>query len=97
MKTLNNLTPARMKAHYSSATNEWVTPQPVFDKLHEEFQFTLDPCCTRESAKCAKYYTASDDGLSKDWSSDRVFMNPPYGRAIALWMRKRSVVLSSCA
>jgi site-specific DNA-methyltransferase (adenine-specific) len=88
MKTLNNLTPARMKAHYSSVTNEWVTPQPVFDQLNEEFKFTLDPCCTRESAKCSKYYTAKEDGLSKDWSSDRVFMNPPYGRVIGSWMRK---------
>jgi phage N-6-adenine-methyltransferase len=77
-----------MAAHYSSATNEWTTPQNFFDQLDAEFAFTLDPCCTHASAKCATYFTADDDGLSKPWAPHRVFMNPPYGREIKLWMRK---------
>ena len=76
------------KVHFSMESNEWTTPQDLYDKLNKEFNFTLDPCCTKESAKCDKYYTKEDDGLSKDWSKDIVFMNPPYGREIPKWIEK---------
>lgn len=78
----------KMKVHYSSKSNEWSTPQDFYDKLNQEFRFTLDPCATHESAKCDKYYTIDDDGLVQDWSSDVVFMNPPYGREIKHWVKK---------
>lgn len=77
-----------MSVHFSSKTDRWSTPQDFFDKLDAKFNFTLDPCCLKESAKCPKYYTEEDDGLSKDWSEDVVFMNPPYGREISKWMEK---------
>lgn len=77
-----------MKVHYSSKSNEWATPQNLFDELNEEFNFTLDPCATDENAKCSKYFTIEDDGLSKDWSNEVVFMNPPYGREIKKWIKK---------
>jgi len=77
-----------MKVHFSSKSNEWTTPQNFYIKLNDEFNFTLDPCCTKESAKCKKYYTIEDDGLSQDWSNERVFMNPPYGREIGKWIKK---------
>ena len=77
-----------MKVHFSSKSNEWETPQDLYDKLDEEFGFTLDPCCTKESAKCDKYYTEEDNGLIQDWSNDIVFMNPPYGREIKFWIKK---------
>ena len=57
-----------MDVHFSSQSNEWYTPRAVFDELDKEFNFTLDPCATKQSAKCAKYYTQDDDGLSKDWT-----------------------------
>ncbi|MDS0981102.1 phage N-6-adenine-methyltransferase [Staphylococcus hominis] len=77
-----------MEVHYSSKSNEWATPQNLFDELNKEFNFTLDPCATDENAKCSKYFTIEDDGLSKDWSNDVVFMNPPYGREIKKWIKK---------
>ena len=64
------------------------TPQAVFDELDAEFGFTLDPCSTDANAKCPRHYTRKDDGLSKDWSGERVFMNPPYGREIGSWVEK---------
>jgi phage N-6-adenine-methyltransferase len=76
------------EVHFSSKTNEWATPQDFFDKLNEEFGFSLDPCATPESAKCEKFYTKQDDGLSKSWANETVFMNPPYGRQIGKWIRK---------
>ncbi len=73
-----------------SETVEWATPQKVFDDLNLEFRFTLDPCSTKENAKCKKHYTELDDGLSKSWNGERVFMNPPYGRVIGEWVKKAS-------
>ncbi len=73
---------------FSSKSNEWETPQELFDALNREFHFTLDPCSTDENAKCKKHFTIDDDGLSKDWSKDIVFMNPPYGRKIGKWVKK---------
>lgn len=66
------------KTLFSSATDEWATPQDFFDALNAEFGFTLDPCATHENAKCARYFTVEDDGLAQDWSGHTVFMNPPY-------------------
>lgn len=77
-----------MKVHYSSNTNEWSTPIETFQELNKEFNFTLDPCSTKENAKCEKYFTIEDNGLLQDWSNDVVFMNPPYGREIKDWVKK---------
>ena len=77
-----------MDVHYSSKTNEWATPQYLFDELDRDFNFTLDPCATEENAKCDKYFTIEDDGLIQDWSSEIVFMNPPSGRHIKYWIKK---------
>lgn len=77
-----------MSIHFSSKDQTWSTPQNFFDELNIEFKFTLDPCAIPETAKCKKFLTPDDDGLSQDWAPDRVFMNPPYGRAIKHWIKK---------
>ncbi len=79
---------ARNNGRYNGNGRDWRTPPEVFGPLHAEFDFTLDPCCTAETAKCAKFYTEAENGLAQDWSGERVFMNPPYGREIAPWTRK---------
>ena len=76
------------KVMFSSKTAEWTTPQAFYDRLNQEFNFTLDPCCTDETAKCSTYYTEGDDGLAQPWAGHSVFMNPPYGRSIKDWIRK---------
>ena len=76
--------------HFSSATDDWATPKDFFDKLNAIFDFTLDTCASNENHKTAKYYTQHDDGLSKSWDGERVFMNPPYGREIGKWVKKAS-------
>jgi len=73
---------------FSSKTEEWETPQDIFDELNEIFKFTLDPCATDQNAKCDSYFTKEDDGLAQDWGGHRVFMNPPYGREIKKWIEK---------
>lgn len=73
---------------FSSQSNEWATPQSFFDKLNDEFGFTLDPCSTHENSKCQKHYTMEEDGLSQDWGGQVVFCNPPYGRDLPKWVKK---------
>lgn len=76
------------KALFSSATDEWETPQLVFDALDLEFGFTLDPCCTHRNAKCSLHFTKEENGLIQDWADHVVFVNPPYGRTISDWIKK---------
>ena len=77
-----------MEVHFSSKSNEWNTPDDLYNKLNNEFNFTLDPCTNGENNKCEKFYTEKENGLIKDWSKDIVFMNPPYGRQISQWIEK---------
>lgn len=72
----------------TSKSNEWETPKELFEKLDREFHFTLDPCANKDNAKCKKYYTVQENGLTKDWQGETVFCNPPYGRAISDWVKK---------
>ena len=74
------------KSMISSKSNEWETPQWLFDELNNEFKFTLDPCSTDENTKCKKHYTINDNGIMQDWSKDVVFMNPPYGGQTRKWI-----------
>ena len=74
-------------AMFSSKTDLWATPQSFFVDLDSEFGFELDVCALPSNAKCERYFTPADDGLSQTWSGV-CWMNPPYGKEIGLWMRK---------
>jgi site-specific DNA-methyltransferase (adenine-specific) len=63
---------------FSSKTDEWETPQDLFDELDKEFNFTLDVCADFENHKCVNYFDKAADGLKADWHG-RCWMNPPYG------------------
>jgi len=75
-------------ALYSSRSEEWATPADFFAELDAEFGFTLDPCATRQNAKCRRHFTKADNGLAQDWGQHTVFCNPPYGRDIGEWAKK---------
>lgn len=77
-----------MSVHFSSASVEWATPQDTFDELNRKWgPFELDVCATPENAKCPRFYTKEQDGLLLPWVG-KVWMNPPYGRGIGLWVRR---------
>jgi len=82
-----------MSVHFSSKSDKWETPKWLFNLLDDKYSFNLDPCASHETAKCKNYFTPQEDGLNKDWIMNngrmaRVFMNPPYGREIAKWIKK---------
>jgi phage N-6-adenine-methyltransferase len=71
----------------SSNTDIWSTPKNFFLALDAEFHFNLDVCALPENAKCDRFFSPDDDGLSRPWRGT-CWMNPPYGRTISAWMRK---------
>ena len=73
----------------TSGNDCWATPPLLFEELNREFHFTLDPCCMQATAKCKKFFALDrgQDGLTRRWSNEVVFMNPPYS-AVRLWLEK---------
>jgi site-specific DNA-methyltransferase (adenine-specific) len=80
-----------------SADGTWRTPRRVFEDLDAEFDFTLDPCASVPLKPGIDYFTEADNGLWMSWPvGARVFINPPYGRVIADWMRKITLERERC-
>lgn len=73
---------------FSSKTDLRATPQNFYDKLDEEFHFTLDPCATHENHKCEKYYTKEEDWLKQNRDNEIVYCNPPYWKEIKKRVQK---------
>ena len=67
-------------------SDEWGTPQALFDHYNQEFQFTLDVAASAALAKCKRYFSIKDDGLRQKWSGT-VWLNPPYAN-IGAWCKK---------
>ena len=74
--------------NHSSGSDSWGTPISFFDRLRDRFDFRLDACAEPWSAKCDRFYTKDDDGLSKAWES-WTWCNPPYSNILG-WYRKAS-------
>ena len=73
---------------FTSARQDWATPVEFYDKLNIEFNFTIDVCAHENNFKHSRYWSPKDDALSKDWSGEICWMNPPYGSEIGAWMEK---------
>ena len=74
--------------HFSSETDQWATPKDFFDKCDKEYgPFTLDVCADKDNAKCQRFFSKAQNGLSQNWTG-KCWMNPPYGREIGRWMQK---------
>lgn len=79
-----------MAPHYTSDTPEWRTPPEIIAAAVAALgAIDLDPCSNdgEPNVPARHHYTAKEDGLSKAWPG-RVYMNPPYGSAIADWVAK---------
>ena len=75
-------------ALFQSNRHDWQTPPELFEPLHAEFGFTLDAAASAENALLPRYWTAEDDALTQDWTGERVYCNPPYGRSGHRFIRK---------
>jgi len=77
---------ARWERHRANPIQR--TPDAFYRKLDAEFGFTLDAAASDTNAKCARYFTVDDDALGRDWGTDRVWLNPPFGKGLREWARK---------
>jgi hypothetical protein len=77
-----------LSGHQSACmkSDVWLTPPDILRALGP---FDLDPC----SPRCRPWKTAKrhislpDDGLAAQWRG-RVWLNPPFGKEAAHWLRK---------
>lgn len=70
---------------HKHGSDEYGTPQALFDLLDREFDFELDVAASHKNHKVEWYYTQEMDALQKDWRIDvnnpaRCFCNPPYSK-----------------
>lgn len=77
---------------FDSVKQEWETPWDFFKPIDDEFHFTLDAAADVKNTKVRdNFFTEAEDGLSKDWGNNVVWINPPYGKnrkPIKVWVRK---------
>jgi site-specific DNA-methyltransferase (adenine-specific) len=64
-------------------SDAWYTPKDYLDSVRKALggHIDLDPCSCKEAnltVKAERFFSKSDDGLSKTWDAGTVFMNPPY-------------------
>ena len=77
-----------------SQTDDWATPDDLFQRLNEVHQFTFDAAASQSNRKCEKWCgldhpdLSMRDGLVSSWAGETVWVNPPYGRQIKDWVKK---------
>ena len=76
------------KALFSSAKEDWETPDELFEQYNRKYNFTLDVCADSKNHKCERYFTKEQDALKQNWDGERCWCNPPYGRAISGFVKK---------
>lgn len=73
-------------------SDQWQTPQWLFDELNEEFNFQYDCCAEEHNTKCVNW---SSNFLEDDEVvfCESAFMNPPYSNPLpfvsAAWERSK--------
>jgi phage N-6-adenine-methyltransferase len=72
----------------TSNSDEWETPEELYQHYWRRFCFDGDVCATQKNTKHPiNFYTKEQDGLKQDWWQIN-WMNPPYGSKIGLWIKK---------
>lgn len=73
-----------------TSKQDWATPWDFFHRCEDIFgEFTLDACAETWSAKCSKFYSKEQNGLTENWREEHVWCNPPYGNILP-WVEKAS-------
>ncbi len=86
------LTPPEMlhnrKRSLKSLSDDWETPQELFDFIVGEIGFTpeLDACAEYGNNKCAKFYSKEEDGLAHEFKNWNIWINPPHSET-AKWVK----------
>jgi site-specific DNA-methyltransferase (adenine-specific) len=77
-----------MKNRNLTHSDNWATPDWLYEELNGEFEFDFDPCPLNTGE-----ITPENDGLVIEWGN-RNFINPPYSRRLKEAFVKRSLEVS---
>ena len=82
--------PARLNVTEQDALSSYTTPPALVERVRSVLgEIELDPATTVDNPVGAtRFYTPADDGILQPWNGARVFLNPPFGRTIRLWVEK---------
>ena len=71
-----------------SLSDEWETPQNMFEWLCNKYNFypDCDVACTEQNKKCILWMDKESDGLFQSWH-DRNWCNPPHSET-EKWVKK---------
>lgn len=91
MAYLERKKPSSRAVLTSSASDEWYTP-PTYVELARQVMggIDLDPASSDVAQawiRAEVCYTKRQNGLRRDWRG-RMWLNPPYGSQMSLWMEK---------
>ena len=83
----------------AAKTDDWATPQYLFDEWNAKYDFDLDAAASIQNHKCANWYGLDHpnadrrDGLAQAWTG-KTWVNPPYGRVLNQWVGHAAEQLS---
>lgn len=80
----------KLVGRFETESEDWETPDTLFDVLDEEFHFTIDLAANDHNTKVSVFYDKHQDALIKSWKGI-CWLNPPYGRDLKKWVKKSYV------
>ena len=70
----------RLDPLMSSEKQDWTTPKEFFDIVNMEFSFTVDAAASLDNTMLPRFWDRRRNGLRQDWTHERIWCNPPYGK-----------------
>ena len=85
----------RSQVVFSHTSDEWETPHDLFERLDEEFHFTLDGAATTANHKCPRWLGPGGtypDALTYAPQHEVIWLNPPYSKITQFmgWVEEHS-------
>jgi phage N-6-adenine-methyltransferase len=68
---------AELAGKFESVSQEWETPDDLYERLDVLYGFTRDVCAAEDNKKCDDFWSTSNSCLDKEWDGVN-WMNPPY-------------------
>ena len=70
------------------------TPKEIWERLSQEFNFTVDACASDKNHLLPRYWTIETDALKQDWDNEIVYCHPMFDIHIPKFIKK--AVESKC-
>jgi len=64
------------------------TPPKIWERLNNEYDFTIDLCASNENHLLDRYYTKENNALDKDWSNEVAYLHPLFDSKIGRYVEK---------